>query len=237
MQDADDADEDGWGYVTTPVPQKELRNLAYSAPTRNGGRGGFYSFKLFVEVKGPNPLKVKRWNEVDDNEMLKYRGSNDLRNIKAKERIYCTLSVSDFVRIKGVTWLPETGNDGRTCWTYVWVEIRNISDHEPIMNRIIPPWSPEARKDLLHSDSLKLVHALPKKKRKDQVVLRRRGDSDDDDDDYDDGDYSLARRTRSRRDPEMEALAGVIKDLRITIGNTQEQSRIQMENMQEQQRI
>ncbi|KAK3933433.1 hypothetical protein QBC46DRAFT_414774 [Diplogelasinospora grovesii] len=130
-----DADDDEGDYVTTLVPQKELRKLTYSAPTKNGGKGGFYSFKLFVEVKGPNPLKVKRSNEVNDNEMLECRGSKDLQNIKAEEYMYRMLSVQDFMRIKGVAWLLETGNDERPCWTYIWVEIRNISDHEPIMSR------------------------------------------------------------------------------------------------------
>ncbi|KAK3943434.1 hypothetical protein QBC46DRAFT_420939 [Diplogelasinospora grovesii] len=246
MPDADDDERD----------HKELRKLAYSLPLRNGGRGGFYSFKLFVEVEGPNPLMVKRSNEVDDDEMLECRRSKDLHNIKTQEHMYRMLSVSDFMGIKGVAWLPETGTDERPCWTYVWVEIRNISDHKPIMcrtalrdwltkkkadkkiddflvaKRIIPPWSPKAKKDPLHSESLALVHPLPKK-RKDQVVLRRRDDSDDDDDD-DDDDYSLARRTRSRRSTEMTGLAKVMNDLSIAIMDMREEQREMREEQREQ---
>ncbi|KAK3933861.1 hypothetical protein QBC46DRAFT_274946, partial [Diplogelasinospora grovesii] len=72
---------------------KELKKLAYSALIKNKGKGGFYSFKLFIEVKGLNLLKVKRLNKVDDNKMLKCRGSKDLYNIKAEKHIYCILSV------------------------------------------------------------------------------------------------------------------------------------------------
>ncbi|ORY57481.1 uncharacterized protein BCR38DRAFT_527971 [Pseudomassariella vexata] len=124
----DAAANDGPPPQETPVQQKELRDLAYSYPLR--GRGGFFSFKLFVEVEGPNPLKVKRSDEVDDDQILGCRRSQSLHNIKKKEMMYRMLKETDFVRIKGVTWLPETGTDERTCWTWVWVEIRNVSDHE-----------------------------------------------------------------------------------------------------------
>ncbi|KAI1489418.1 hypothetical protein F5X96DRAFT_641036 [Biscogniauxia mediterranea] len=240
--DIDDAreSEPGTEIKMDDTQQKELRVLAYSAPLvveRSKDKGidcRFWSFKQFVEVDGPNPLKVKRASEVSGVEILRCVDSKEVYNIKEKEGMYCTLPRSDFMGIEGVTWQPETGSDERTCWTWVLVKIRNINDHRPILSRtalrnwqgkkradkeidkfvvwlkIVPPWSPQVVKNPYHQQSYALVHQLPKK-RKDNYYY----DDDDGDDDM------LVRRTRGHRDPALVTVIGDVADLKTAIMDIQ----------------
>lgn len=190
---------------TVQKEKKELRTLAYSLSRRpSSARGmGFNSFKTFVEVEGANPLKVKKADEVDVAEILACCNSKDGNNIKEKEGMYRMIDRTDFIGIIGVAFMPGSGGYDRTPWTYVWVKIKGISDHEPIMTRSIlrdwlstkkadslidqflvksgtvPPWAMannDPEKDMAYRP---LTYPLPKKqsRRNDQIAWMQPDDN------------------------------------------------------------
>ncbi|KAK8125005.1 uncharacterized protein PG998_000764 [Apiospora kogelbergensis] len=117
----------------TPNDSKEIRELAYSSPPNGKFSSGF---KLFVEVEGPNRLKVKTMRDVGLEDIYRCVKS-DLPNVQTRR--VNELHPDDLLEVKGVAW-----TDDRRYWTYVWAK-RRTSDDEPIMTRTdFRKWQPNA---------------------------------------------------------------------------------------------
>ncbi|RYP27977.1 hypothetical protein DL767_007442 [Monosporascus sp. MG133] len=183
---------------------KELEILAHSCPPRSGakvtGPGGF---KYFHDVEGPNKLSIRMADDVDHAKAAAYHGSNKENNIQEKLPTYRFMGRERYEGIIGVAFLPETGNNERTCYTYVRVGIRGVSDHHPIMTRsalrgwlghkkadqeidkffvksgTVPPWAMDDGDPMKPESYYQLTYPLPSRShRRDEVVLRGRDGTD-----------------------------------------------------------
>ncbi|RYO76933.1 hypothetical protein DL762_009595 [Monosporascus cannonballus] len=109
---------------TDDAVYKELGILAHSSSLRRGAQAmGYNGLKYFHDVDGPNKLSVRMAYEVDDAKAKAYNMSNKTSNIQERQGMYRMLDPKDFEGIVGVAFLPETGNNERTCWTYVRAKI------------------------------------------------------------------------------------------------------------------
>ncbi|KAI0448572.1 hypothetical protein F5B21DRAFT_103955 [Xylaria acuta] len=91
------------------------------------------SIRLFVKVKGRNPMKVV--SGVDDAALAYHQlPKHKKNNIKENAVQYARMTRTDFVRIVGIAWVTGT-SPGRLPDTYVWVETRAASDKPHIVTR------------------------------------------------------------------------------------------------------
>ncbi|KAK8048462.1 hypothetical protein PG994_010192 [Apiospora phragmitis] len=234
----------GTELMTRPTPNdsKEIRELAYSSPPNGKFSSGF---KLFIEVEGPNRLKVKTMRDVDLEDIYRCVKS-DLPNVQTRR--VNELHPDDLLEVKGVAW-----TDDRRYWTYVWAK-RRSSDDEPIMTRtdfrkwqpnadwlidqfiwdagLIPTWAPEVLNSPFNPHSGALHY--PKPSRKDsalahnQMVLRQpRIGGHNDEQNYHHFGNGLASSAVGHHSPEITQLAQMLNALSVTVNTMQEQQRIQ----------